>query len=193
MVINLGITFDKENIRLVFEIFVPNPYVLNDNNKNDYRSNMGKMKWLDDQTKLGVENCIKGYPECAKLLCWVEKLENIDIDKENFGLIINHIKIGGRYFDLFNYERTMKPCIDVLTSSGYWRDDNFIYCNPVLMIGGSSVLGIKDTFGILPDDFKSQKGIKEYFQRNIPEYWLTKTKFNKISMYDLFQIYTIKL
>jgi len=182
----------NKNIKKVLEFFIPAGYLLNDNVKNDYRSNMGKMKWLTDQVTMAVDNAECGYPENPKLLCWVEKKENLNIDPKHFGLVINHIKINNKAFDLCNYERTMKPPIDVLTANGYWDDDNCKVCNPIILIGGNVDDGIKDPFNMLTAESKDRDAILEHFGQRIPLYWFTKTKYTELKDYDLFQIYTIK-
>ena len=179
-------------VKKVLEIFVPKGYLLNDNVNNHYKTNMGKMKWLENQTIMAVDNAENNYPDNPKLLCWVERKENIDINPKHFGLIINHIKLLNRPFDLLNYERTMKPSIDILTANGYWEDDNCRVCNPAIMIGGNADFGIDDPFNMLDKDSKDRESILELYSKKIPMYWLTKTKYTKITDYDLFQIYVIK-
>lgn len=184
-----------KEFKKIFEIFIPNSYILNDNVKNDYRSNMGKMQWLDKQTRMAIDNAELDYPENCKLVAWAEKKKNMNINPSHFGLIVNHIKINPRvnHFDLFNYERSMKPCIDVFTSFKYWDDDNCNVCNPVIMVGGCAKNGIYDPFKIMDENLKEKSSIEEYFKSKIPQYWFNRTKFKKISDYDLFQLYTIKL
>ena len=86
----------------------------------------------------------------------------------------------------------MTPSIDILTSNGYWTDDNCKVCGPTIMMGGCSKDIIKDPFNILKrDGLDTEEGILDFYPKNIGEYWFLHTKYQKIFDYDLFQIYAV--
>ena len=118
----------KEIIRM----FVPACKLINDNSAQNYKSKMGKFKWLMNQTSLLVEG-IEG-PFGFKIPT-PEEIWKLSNNGQKFGLILEHWKLQ-RAFDLTNYGSSYKYLIDILTSNNYWLDDNHRVCNPVIFSGG---------------------------------------------------------
>lgn len=175
-------------ITKVCEIVVPDNKLLNDNIQNSYRSNMGKMKWLEDQAKMSIDGQFGENPRC---MCWTLDKWNLPVEfnPESFGIIVNHFKCKKIKFDFANYERTVKPIIDVLTSDGYFKDDNHNYLNPIIFSGGDISNWKNNNCFCLDDIIYDFDKLEDYFKTVVPQWCLETTKYKKLSNYDIFQIY----
>lgn len=172
----------------VCEIVVPDNKLLNDNINNSYKSNMGKMKWLEDQAKMGVRG---EYGENPKCMCWINDkwLLPVDFNPDSFALIVNHFKCKSQKFDFANYERTVKPVIDVLTANGYFKDDDHYHLNPIIFSGGDVKNWRENNVFKLKDEIYECDKLEDYFEKVVPKWCLERTKYKKLSNYDIFQIY----
>lgn len=177
-------------ITKVCEIVVPKTMLLNDNIQNSYKINMGKMKWLADQAKMAIED-----PNNPKCVCWICD-KDFDLppqfNRDKFAMIVSHFKCSNQKFDLANYERTVKPIIDVMVGNGYFTDDNHNNLNPIIFIGGDKT-NWKDnnSFGI-EDPIYDEENLEDYFKKVVPDHMILNTrasKLKKISDFDVFQLY----
>lgn len=111
---------------------VPSNKIINNNHGQHYRILQGKQKWIANQAALQIE----GYEGiCGFKVPSVEEIHSFTENGESFTLIFEIWKCQ-QTFDLPNYNATFKYMIDMLTTSGYFKDDSWKYSYPVMVNGG---------------------------------------------------------
>ena len=117
----------------IFRMLVPNNKLINDNSNNNYRSHIGKLKYLTNEAEKAILDKYEVGPKF--IVPAVKEIKDYINEKGEFALILEVWKCQQK-FDVQNYSMTFKPIIDVFSHNKYWKDDCWKYCCPVIFNGG---------------------------------------------------------
>ena len=150
----------------IIRMFVPPNKIINDNSGQTYKIKMGKMNFLANKARNildGIDPDNLGFVPVSPEI--VRKC--INSSNKPTSLVFEIWKCQ-RTFDLFNYNTTFKPIIDVCTNYGYWEDDNWKKIFPAILSGGDYSVwnerAIRFENDGLPDDIKR----KFWEEHNVP-------------------------
>ena len=141
----------------VYRDFIPTNKIISDNVSEHWRAHANKMKYHGNRMRNILDGSIS-MPEFT--LPEKEDVNKIAMKGKPFLLYIEFWKFQDITYDHFNYTTTLKAQIDVLTSIGFWPDDNWKFVGTGMVGGGGasewSKRAIRYDGDNLPDELTSE-------------------------------------
>lgn len=179
---------------LIYEMLVPTKYNINDNMYGHYKNYIGAYKYIDTLARNAREIMLGERTRLKKDAAFMYPAKEMNVDKVCL-LLVHYKNSDNIQFDLMNYERVFKMPIDVLTSNGYWKDDNYNVLQGSIFSGGGPSVYKNGNIWLDPHEETLEEKCNSMGMDYFIELANIKNKKNsqgkKATHYDLYQIFKL--